>query len=531
MDIIDGPQPAVTLASLDDGALLQELAEAAGQLRSAEARVARAAREAATRCERRPRPQSLASVCGFRNAKALLVAWLSATPTRVTALLGLGEATSERQAFSVGRLPAERPLLAAALDAGRLSLDQALSIHAGLPRARSARDAAAEGVLVAEACGTGESLAEELPAGHWLRRLPPHLLRAQAHLWSAVIDPDGTQLSADRQFELRSFRLLPLPDGSWRLTGHAPALEGAAMQAVLDAACSPRRPQVGDRGDAGGACTPETAGSRCSITGRTMAERRAEHTAFDLVSAALHAVGSPDTSASSCNAPGGGRNVGRQGSAHEGLRRGRGVDPNGGGGQGQRLAPVPRIIVTVSEHALSRRPAGVGMGGVEEAAADAEAAISSAFAVAERCSAPLPVAALDRLSCTADVAMLLVDGQGQPLRLGRTRRLFSSAQRRALVARDKKCRAPGCDAPPSFCEAHHATQWTAGGTTDVSNGLLLCSFHHHEVHRGRLVVRPVRRRPPERRHDSSLRCPFEVIPAWLASLRERQTAATAASAA
>ncbi|WP_242419678.1 HNH endonuclease signature motif containing protein, partial [Frankia sp. CpI1-P] len=32
--------------------------------------------------------------------------------------------------------------------------------------------------------------------------------------------------------------------------------------------------------------------------------------------------------------------------------------------------------------------------------------------------------------------------------------------RRALAARDRGCTFPGCDRPPSWCEAHHVIHWT-----------------------------------------------------------------------
>ncbi|HEY3834373.1 MAG TPA: HNH endonuclease signature motif containing protein, partial [Acidimicrobiia bacterium] len=35
----------------------------------------------------------------------------------------------------------------------------------------------------------------------------------------------------------------------------------------------------------------------------------------------------------------------------------------------------------------------------------------------------------------------------------------------------------------SWCEAHHVIPWWAGGATNLDNLVLLCSFHHHVVHR------------------------------------------------
>ncbi|MBW4096438.1 MAG: HNH endonuclease, partial [Acidobacteria bacterium] len=33
------------------------------------------------------------------------------------------------------------------------------------------------------------------------------------------------------------------------------------------------------------------------------------------------------------------------------------------------------------------------------------------------------------------------------------------------------------------CEAHHLDHWSHGGTTSLDNSALLCSYHHHLVHR------------------------------------------------
>ena len=88
-----------------------------------------------------------------------------------------------------------------------------------------------------------------------------------------------------------------------------------------------------------------------------------------------------------------------------------------------------------------------------------------------------------RLACTASVIPAVLGGAGEVLDLGRARRLFSPAQRKAMAIRDRRCRVEGCDIPAAWCEAHHAaTPWSRGGRTDLADGLLLCSFHHHRAH-------------------------------------------------
>jgi hypothetical protein len=87
-----------------------------------------------------------------------------------------------------------------------------------------------------------------------------------------------------------------------------------------------------------------------------------------------------------------------------------------------------------------------------------------------------------RLACTAKILPAVLGGHGLPLDLGRARRLFTPAQRKALLVRDRTCRAEGCDVPGTWCDAHHVDPWHAGGRTDLGNGVLLCHHHHHRVH-------------------------------------------------
>ena len=93
---------------------------------------------------------------------------------------------------------------------------------------------------------------------------------------------------------------------------------------------------------------------------------------------------------------------------------------------------------------------------------------------------PLSAAELLRLACDAKILPAIFDQEGQPLWLGRGRRHASAAQRTALVARDGGC--IGCGASPNWCQVHHIRHWKHGGTTDIDNMCLLCSYCHHQVH-------------------------------------------------
>ena len=72
------------------------------------------------------------------------------------------------------------------------------------------------------------------------------------------------------------------------------------------------------------------------------------------------------------------------------------------------------------------------------------------------------------------------DHDGRVLDVGRKTRTFPPAIRRALTARDRRCRFPGCGS--RHCDAHHVRHWADGGATRLENLLLLCRFHHRVVH-------------------------------------------------
>jgi Domain of unknown function (DUF222)/HNH endonuclease len=105
---------------------------------------------------------------------------------------------------------------------------------------------------------------------------------------------------------------------------------------------------------------------------------------------------------------------------------------------------------------------------------------------------PVPAETLRRIACDASVTCVLVSAAGDPLSVGRTRRTFTPAQRRALALRDGGCVL--CGRPVAWTACHHVEPWIDGGETGVANGALLCHRCHVSVHEGgyRLVRRPER---------------------------------------
>jgi len=95
--------------------------------------------------------------------------------------------------------------------------------------------------------------------------------------------------------------------------------------------------------------------------------------------------------------------------------------------------------------------------------------------------APLAPETARRLACDAGVVPL-IQRNGRALDVGRKTRSIPPALRRALAARDRGCRFPGCDR--ARVDAHHIRHWAHGGETKLENLVHLCRHHHRLVHEG-----------------------------------------------
>lgn len=85
-----------------------------------------------------------------------------------------------------------------------------------------------------------------------------------------------------------------------------------------------------------------------------------------------------------------------------------------------------------------------------------------------------------RLACDASVVEVVKGPDGSVLDVGRRSRTVPAGLRRALEARDRGCRFPGCGL--RFTDAHHVEHWADGGETSLRNTVLLCRRHHRLVH-------------------------------------------------
>jgi hypothetical protein len=90
---------------------------------------------------------------------------------------------------------------------------------------------------------------------------------------------------------------------------------------------------------------------------------------------------------------------------------------------------------------------------------------------------------VERLLCDAALHRVLTRGRSAVLDYGIATRTIPAPLFNALVVRDQRCRFPGCDRPAAWCEGHHVSPWLFGGPTQLSNLVLLCSRHHHLLHK------------------------------------------------
>jgi hypothetical protein len=86
-----------------------------------------------------------------------------------------------------------------------------------------------------------------------------------------------------------------------------------------------------------------------------------------------------------------------------------------------------------------------------------------------------------RLACDASLVELSHDESGNVLNIGRKTRSIPPAIRRALNARDRGCRFPGCH-HDRYVDGHHIRHWADGGETRLGNLVTLCRYHHRVVH-------------------------------------------------
>lgn len=252
------------------------------------------------------------------------------------------------------------------------------------------------------------------------RRTVEELGKAARYLRDQL-DPEGAEERYLARYEARSFRMWADADGRLRASVTFDDFSGAWVRSAFDAALRPRR---------GGPRFVKPA-EQAKAAALTSDPRSNEQLAFDLMVDLLRAGSLADAETV----------------------------------YGTRQAGV-RLVQVVRE-------------------ADDAAPVTSGPAHTEDGVLALPPWVAQQQACTVGTVQASVSRDGNPLYLGRSVRLFTPAQRIALAIRDGGCRWSECDRPASSCEAHHIDSWASqGGRTDIDRGILLCAFHHMQLHNG-----------------------------------------------
>lgn len=137
---------------------------------------------------------------------------------------------------------------------------------------------------------------------------------------------------------------------------------------------------------------------------------------------------------------------------------------------GTALPPMIDLIVTIDYDALFAKTTAAGL-----------------TSHGQRISAT----ALRQSAAIAGIIPEVLGSCGEILDYGRRRRLFTAAQTRSVVGRDRGCVNPGCSMPAHRCEVNHCQPWHRGGKTCVNNGCLLCKNCHLAFHAGHFKLKMI----------------------------------------
>jgi hypothetical protein len=255
------------------------------------------------------------------------------------------------------------------------------------------------------------------------KRLDPDALAREARAFRDELDVDGAKLREEERRQKRSLRLYVQTDGTTKLVWIMDSETAATVRDLYDRTTSPKLGGVRfvDR-------------ERQALADSILADER-----------------TPDQIASD--------------GFEQLLKLGADADPNFLLGSG---TPVIRLTATRSAFERANGPA---------------SGHTSGLARIEGQVSPVSIATAWRLSCEAGVAGIVFDETGAVLDFGREQRFFTRKQKEALALIWGGCACPGCDRPPSWCEAHHIVFWKRdNGKTDLADGILLCRHHHLLFH-------------------------------------------------
>ena len=90
---------------------------------------------------------------------------------------------------------------------------------------------------------------------------------------------------------------------------------------------------------------------------------------------------------------------------------------------------------------------------------------------------------LSQVLCDSTITAVAATLNGDVFDVGTPVSVIPTRNRKAVAIRDRGCRMGGCNQPARFCEIHHIRERENGGTHELPNLVMLCRYHHRELHR------------------------------------------------
>ncbi|MET4095046.1 DUF222 domain-containing protein [Arthrobacter sp. UYCu712] len=352
--------------------------------------------------------------------------------------------------------PPAHPELGAAVAAGEIASRSASIITAALDRVRHLCDEATAARM--------EHTLTRTAAEH-----DPDFLARVARGWTEALDTDGAEPSEEVLRRIQGAFIRPPRHGLQHLEIYATPEQFEHLLTVMNTATNPRTTTAT-------AGTRDGSGADGEVSGHSPAADAPEEPGLPVLDLRSRPQKLLDGLVGACKvalaagglpAAGGLRPQIMATIDHRDLLT-RLQDPSGTTG----AAPDP------AEPADPADPAGTATSGIRQSPRRPGAGTGSLLF-----TGPVTAATIRKIACDADIIPVLLGGDGQVLDIGRASRVFPPHLRKALTARDQGCAFPGCTIPAPWCEAHHIAYWSRGGTTGTENGTLLCSHHHHLIHK------------------------------------------------
>ncbi|TFC56597.1 HNH endonuclease signature motif containing protein [Cryobacterium sp. TMB1-7] len=384
--------------------------------------------------------ESLAWRLGASHQNDLLIGLTGTSVPEMKRRVSLGEKVAPRMLGGTVLEP-EFPFVAAALAAGEIGLDAAENIVKGLAdyKVHGRFDAdqllvdggeaelveSATGSVFGRTPGPGDTADDAVCTGP-VRRLgasagftfPADRIREMAATWQAVLNPDGAAPTAEILEAKSTFSFGKLAQGLHPLRGGVtPELKGI-MQNLFNTFQSARSAPAFPSAE-----EQQRIEAGELVPGEILDERDGGQKRADILRGILVQVAQDPRT------------------------------PTMGG-------MPPTVMVHVNATDLIN---GVGVGWIDGV------------------EGPISMKTINQMVDNGGFRPIFFGGTGAVLALGDKVRCFTPLQRRAITARDGGCIIPGCTCPPQWTEVHHVKPWQNGGPTNVSNGVLLCWHHHHNI--------------------------------------------------